>query len=322
MNPLLFVTPLLGMLSVIVLFMGIASMMTAQSEAIQGRLGAFRRESVVGGQASQDGSSAFVTGLNRVLERRSFAQTIADDLARADLKITVAEFLIISISVALGLGILLSIFLKNPVPILLTPLGYFIGRMFVKNRIGARRNTFNEQLGDALELLVNSLRAGASLKIAMEMVVREMPAPASTEFGRAVREMDLGSSTEEALNGLLERMPSDSLDLIVTVINISHEVGGNLPEILESIAMTIREREKLKGEVKAKTAQQSASSYLVSFLPIALGVFLWLVNPEYVGQLPAWYMNGIPCGWILLGIAGLMVMAGFFVIKQVTAIEL
>ena len=120
-------------------------------------------------------------------------------------------------------------------------------------------------------LLANSLRAGSSFLQAVEMIVREAQPPISTEFARVIREVNLGLPLDDALANLQRRVRSDDLDLMTTAIAIHHTVGGNLAEILDSIAYTIRERVRIKGEIKTLTAQQRMSGYVVGFLPVAPG---------------------------------------------------
>ena len=119
-------------------------------------------------------------------------------------------------------------------------------------------------------LLANSLRAGSSFLQSVEMVCREAQPPISTEFSRVIREVNLGLPLDDALANLGRRMKSDDLDLMITAIAIQHQVGGNLAEILDTIAYTIRERVRIKGEIKTLTAQQRMSGYVVGFLPVAL----------------------------------------------------
>ncbi len=166
-------------------------------------------------------------------------------------------------------------------------------------------------------MLVNSLRAGYSILQAMEAVAEEMAPPASEEFRRVVREVQLGVSMEDALNNLLRRVPSDDLDLMVTAMNIQREVGGNLAEVLDSISFTIRERVRIQGEIRALTAQGRYSGYIVSLLPVLVAFLIYLINPTFI--LPM-FQDRI-CGWPMLGIAILGVLVGNYVIQRIVNIE-
>ena len=115
---------------------------------------------------------------------------------------------------------------------------------------------------------------------------------------------------------MLRRMPSDDLDLMITAINIQGKVGGNLAEILDTIGHTIRERVRIKGEIRVLTAQQMISGYVLSFLPVALGLVLYMINKNYMTN-----MFTDPCGWIMVGVAVLMIFSGFMIIKKIVNIE-
>ena len=134
-------------------------------------------------------------------------------------------------------------------------------------------NKFNKQLPDTITLIANALRAGSSFLQAIELVVRESAPPISTEFGRVIREVNLGLSFDVALENMVRRVRSEDLELMATAISIQHTVGGNLAEILDSIAYTIRERVRIQGEIRTLTAQQRLSGYVVGFLPIGAGRF-------------------------------------------------
>ena len=159
-------------------------------------------------------------------------------------------------------------------------IGFILPRWYVRRRQGKRLNPFNKQLPDTITLIANALRAGSSFLQAIELVVREARPPISTEFGRVIREVNLGLPFEQALENLVRRVKSDDLELMVTAISIQYQVGGNLAEILDSIAFTIRERVRIKGEIRTLTAQQRMSGYVVGFLPIGLAGFLFVIAPE------------------------------------------
>jgi len=194
--------------------------------------------------------------------------------------------------------------------------GFYAPSLYVGQRKRARQKAFNDQLGDAINLLANALRSGYSLLQSMETASRELPPPISTEFARVVQEVGLGISLEQALDNMLRRMQSDDLDMLVTAINVQHEVGGNLAQILETISHTIRERVRIKGEIRVLTAQQMITAYIISFLPVALGLILYLINPQYIGLL-----FSEPCGWIQVGIGVTMITVGFLIIRNIVNIE-
>ncbi|HEV2011103.1 MAG TPA: type II secretion system F family protein [Candidatus Limnocylindria bacterium] len=254
--------------------------------------------------------------LSADVEDKRFATTVQRDLARANLKLRVAEYYYIRIGASLGLGVLLFVFRDPLSGIIGFIVGYFLPRFWVGRRIGGRLSSFNKQLPDTITLLSNSLRAGSSFLQSIELVSREGGPPMSEEMGRVVREVNLGLGMEEALHNLVRRIKSDDLDLMVTAIGIQQQVGGNLAEILDTIAFTIRERVRIKGEINTLTAQGRVSGYLVAFLPIGLGVALNAINPAFMAPL---FTQTI--GRILIGVGAVMMFIGFMAIRKITDIK-
>jgi tight adherence protein B len=164
--------------------------------------------------------------------------------------------------------------------------------------------------------MVNSLRAGYSTMQAMEVISNEMPAPISEEFTRVVMELQLGVSFDTAMANLMRRVPSGDMDLVVTAMSVQREVGGNLAEVLDAISFTIRERVRIKGEIKTLTAQGRMTGYVVTGLPFALGGFIYAVNPEFMGVLFT-----ETCGIIMLVISLFLIGLGYFVINKIVDIE-
>ncbi len=214
--------------------------------------------------------------------------------------------------------------LRNPIFLLLGALlGFFLPRLWLGRRKSGRLNAFNKQLPDTITLLANALRAGSSFLQAIELVVRESRPPISTEFSRVIREVNLGLPFEQALENMVRRVKSDDLELMATAISIQHTVGGNLAEILDSIAYTIRERVRIKGEIKTLTAQQRLSGYVVGFLPIGLAGFLFVAAPNFMN---AMFLNppevlGLPAGVVILIFGGFMMFIGFMLIRKIVDIE-
>ena len=262
-------------------------------------------------------TSFIVDQVDRAVAKKPFASGMALSLAQADLHLTVGEFLIMNFMSCLLLSLVA--FIIGGTAFLIpvgAVMGFFVPRVYLKMRKGRRLKAFNDQLGDTITLMANALRAGYSLIQAMETVSREMPSPIADEFARVVKEVGLGLSHEEAMNHLLDRVRSDDLDLLVTAINVQHEVGGNLSEILDSIGFTIRERVRIHGEVRVLTAQGMMSGYVISFLPIALMGILFVINREYIGS-----MFKEPCGWAMLALMTIMITVGFISIQKIVRID-
>jgi tight adherence protein B len=283
-----------------------------------------------GGIQDMLASSAALSQLNRVVEQRDFGANLARDIARADLKLKPSEFLAIWAVSIIGVPLAMVVFslglpaLRNPLFLVVGALiGFLLPRFWLSRRKAGRLNAFNKQLPDTITLLANALRAGSSFLQAIELVVRESRPPISTEFSRVIREVNLGLPFEQALENMVRRVRSDDLELMATAISIQHTVGGNLAEILDSIAYTIRERVRIKGEIRTLTAQQRLSGYVVGFLPIGLAGFLFIAAPNFMD---AMFLNppsvlGLPAGVVLLLFGGFMMFIGFMLIRKIVDIE-
>jgi tight adherence protein B len=200
--------------------------------------------------------------------------------------------------------------------------GWWVPRFWINRRKSKRLNAFNNHLADTITLVANALRAGASFLQAIELVVRETQPPISTEFNRVIREVNLGLPFEQALANMVRRVRSEDLELMTTAITIQHQVGGNLAEILDSIAYTIRERIRIHGEIKTLTAQQRMSGYVVAGLPIFLVLILSVIAPQFMEPMfgPPEVL-GIPVGVIVLAVGGVMMAVGFLLIRKIVDIE-
>jgi tight adherence protein B len=323
MDPIVIVFGVMILLAVVSLFWGLSRAMGFGDKTIEARLeqytsGAAEFEAVEREGAKEKKPSLLAAGVDRVIAGRSFADKIATQLARADVKLTPGEYVIVNIASILGFFLISYLLFHKSLFMGIAGgvAGFYAPSIYLKIQQRRRLHAFNDQLGDAINLLANSLRSGYSLLQSMETVSKELPPPISVEFTRVVREIGLGLSNEQAMNNMLRRIQSDDLDLMITAVNVQHEVGGNLSEILEVIGETIRERVRIKGEIRVLTAQGMISGYIISFLPVALGLILYLMNPEYLGA-----MFRELCGWIMTGVAVTGIITGFIAIQKVVRIE-
>ena len=311
---------IIGAVAVVLLVAGIASTVRSRG-SVEQRLQTFAGAGEVQAEEKKEAkrrSMPIADSLNRALEGRRVSENLSTQLARADLKLTVGEFLVLQLLAAIGAGAA-GYFLSGTIVIgiLALVLGWFAPRWFMSYRQGVRLRAFNDQLGDALNLMVNGLRSGYSVLQAMEAVSREMAPPIATEFSRVVQEVQIGLSLDQALSNMLRRIKSDDLDLVVTAINVQRDVGGNLAEILDVISFTIRERVRIKGEIRTLTAQGRYSGYVISLLPICLVLILFVLNKPYISQL---FTSGW-CGWAMVVCGLLMIGTGFIAIQKIVAIE-
>jgi tight adherence protein B len=283
-----------------------------------------------GGMGDLIAQSQALASLNKAVEARDFWANIARDIARADLHLKPSEFLAIWAGSIVGVPLLmvfLSLFLetlRNPLFLLIgVVIGFFLPRIWLARRRNGRLGAFNKQLPDTITLIANALRAGSSFLQAIELVVRETRPPISIEFARVIREVNLGLPFEQALENMVRRVRSDDLELMATAIAIQHQVGGNLAEILDSIAYTIRERIRIKGEIRTLTAQQRLSGYVVAGLPIGLAAFLFVAAPGFMDPMfdSRASLIGLPAGVIILAMGGVMMFIGFMLIRKIVDIE-
>ena len=323
-------------LAIILIAFGIAS---SGSSGISDRLERYASGRGEGGKATAQSQgpitdliqqSQALANLNKVVEGRDFGANLARELARADLRLKPSEYLFIWLGSIVGVPVLLFILgfflsaLQSPLALLVGMLiGFMLPRFWLNRRKNGRLNAFNKQLPDTITLIANALRAGSSFLQAIELVVRESRPPISVEFSRVIREVNLGLPFDVALENMVRRVRSDDLELMATAISIQHQVGGNLAEILDSIAYTIRERIRIKGEIRTLTAQQRLSGYVVGFLPIGLAGFLFIAAPGFMDPMfanpPA--IAGLPAGVVILLFGGFMMFIGFMLIRKIVDIE-
>src|SRR5215208_8323254 len=282
MNPIILLG--VGVVVLVLLIIGVIVSITSERSLVEERLGRFLEDERPEPE-TEGGSSIITEWLNRRVARSSGGDRVARELARADLKFKVAEYYALIFMATIVTAFLAWLLQPNIVSAIIGGvIGFFLPRFYVKRQQVVRLNKFNDQLGDMLNLMVNGLRAGYSTMQAMEAISRELPAPISDEFHRVVQEMQIGIPMERALDNLLRRIPSDDLDFVITAINVQREVGGNLSEILDNISFTIRERVRIKAEIRVMTAQVRTSATVLSLIPVFLAVALWFVSPEYIGS--------------------------------------
>jgi tight adherence protein B len=310
-----------GVAVMVLLIVGVIVSANSERSLVEQRLGRYLEDDRPSAEKDDD-RSLITDWVNKRVEKSSLGDRIARDLARADLKLKVAEyFALYVISIFLGALILGFLGGRHPVSFLIgAVLGTFAPGFYVKRQQRQRLNRFNDQLSDMLNLMVNGLRAGYSTMQAMEAISRELPSPISDEFRRVVQEMQLGVPMETALDNLLRRIPSDDLDFVITAINVQREVGGNLSEILDSISFTIRERVRIKGEIRVMTAQVRASGTLLAIIPIILALILWFLNRDYI--MSFFTQAPLPwCGWASVALIVIMISSGYFVMMKIADIE-
>lgn len=318
-----------GLAAGAVLLIAIGVSMSGSGGAVASRLDRYASKQADADDGTEN-ESVVVAGLSRVMERQGFGDKLGTELARADLKLRPAEFVLAWIAspfVFAGGAFLLSVVfpaLRNPVALaIIAAIGAYFPRFYLKLRQGKRLKAFAEQLPDTITLLANSLRAGSSFLQGIELVTREGRPPISEEFERVVREMQLGMALQPALLNLSRRVASEDLELMVTAINIQSQVGGNLATVLDAIAHTIRERVRLIGEINTLTAMQRYSGYVITALPLGLAGILMIISPNYMGPMferpPEAF--GLPLGVIFFLVGLFSMFMGYMFIRRIVDIK-
>jgi len=308
-----------GIVVIILLIIGMVVTTSREQALVDERLNQYLGDQVTSVEREAQ-RTAITDWVSKRVERTSIGDKISQNLARADMKLKVGEyFALIIIAIILLGGLAWLVGGRNIISFLIgAVIGALAPGFYVSRQQAKRLTKFNEQLADMLNLMVNGLRAGYSTLQAMEAISKELPAPISEEFRRVVQEMQLGISMEGALANLLRRIPSDDLDFVVTAINVQREVGGNLSEILETISFTIRERVKIKGDIRVITSQVRASGTILALIPIFLTVVLWFLNPKYLMS----FMDAGPfCAVIAAVVVIILISLGFFIMMRIADIE-
>jgi tight adherence protein B len=260
---------------------------------------------------------SLMSGVAKVVPKMKGSK-MASKLTKANLSLTAEELLIYKMLFSSGLGFSVYMIRQDYVILLLTVIGvWFLPNVFINRRIRNRVTDFNDQLNGGLVLIANALKAGHSFMQALSIAARETQGTFSEEFKILLKELNFGIPMDVAFANMLERIDSPDMTLLVNAIMIQKDIGGNLSEILENISETIRERQKLKNEMKTLTAQGKMSGIIVMLLPIFLGLVIYVFNKEYILLL---FQTQV--GMILLGICAVNELLGMFIIRKIIKIDL
>lgn len=258
-----------------------------------------------------------ISNISRLFAARSVTREVQTHLLRAGIPLKGEEYLTIWLITIITLPLVLYLLTRNPWALSIgLLLGMILPRFYLKHKQDGRLQALNQQLGDALVTMANGLRAGFGFQQAMDSVMRELPDPIAAEFAWTLREMNLGCSHEQALLNLGQRVGSSDLDMIITGIIIQRQVGGNLAEILDNISGTIRERSRIKREIKVLTAQGRLSGLIIGLLPVVVIAVMLLIDPAYFNV-----MIKDTRGIIMLGTASVLEIIGFFLINRIIDID-
>ncbi|MCW2633876.1 MAG: Type secretion system domain protein [Blastococcus sp.] len=254
--------------------------------------------------------------VQKALAKRGRLAAGAAALERAGMSTTLPDFVLVvglATAVAGGLGVALGGLVMGLLSAAATPLA---AKLLLRFRAGRRQAAFADQLDDSLQLMAGSLRAGHSLLRAVDSVSTEAASPTSEEFSRIVNETRVGRDLNDALDEVAERMGSQDFVWIAQAIAIHREVGGNLAEVLDAVGHTIRERNAIRRQVKALSAEGKLSAIVLMALPFGVTGFISLTNPGYLARFTESLV-----GYALLGVAGLMLLVGALWLKKTVAIK-
>ena len=275
----------------------------------------------VDGSALRQQSAGALSGLDALVSGKEWASKAALDLDRADLHLRVGEYLGIRVGAALVLAALAFVLVRaQPAAFLLAVVSLAVGYMLPAFWVGRRKTKrvvkLNTQLEEALTLTANSLKAGFGLLQSLELAAEQLEHPISTELRRTVRDINIGSAMEDSLMALSQRAGSYDLDIVVTAIMIQRSVGGNLAEILDTVAHTMRERGRIRGEIRVLTAQQRYTGYVLGGLPLFIMGILFILSREYMEPLFTTL-----AGQAMLAGAAVLEIVGVLLIRRILAIE-
>lgn len=262
-------------------------------------------------------AKSVLSTFSKVFNGIRFSKKTATILQQAGSELKLEEFFFIRLLVGSGMGLALVV---SDIPIIYCVLlgypGFMIPKMYMKNKAKKRLKSLTNQLVEALGTMSNSLRAGFSFLQTMQLIGKEMPDPIGPEFDRVVKEIGMGISMEDAFEDLLSRLPNKELEVVVQAILAQRKSGGNLADLLDTMEDTVRGRLRIYDEVKTLTAQGKLSSIIITVLPVLMGVYLYMVNPEYFGP-----MLHQPLGIAMLSIGAISLFIGWFLIQKIVKIE-
>ncbi|MDP9330906.1 MAG: type II secretion system F family protein [Actinomycetota bacterium] len=253
----------------------------------------------------------------RFADRQGFSERLDAQLEAAGLSLRSGEFVIVTAGAAIvGVVLGLALFKSAVIALVIGALCAASPRVALKASLGRRADKLREQLPDVLTILASSLRAGHSFMQALDTVAREISPPAAVEFQRVVAEVRLGRPTEEALSSLAERVGSGDFKWAVLAVNIQREVGGNLAEILDNVADTLRERAMLRRQIRVLTSEGRLSAWVLGFMPFGLALYMLAVNREYISLL---YTTHV--GLVMVGVAGVLLTLGIIWMRKIVDID-
>lgn len=310
---------LLAFSSVVFIILGINNLVFASRIGILNRLDTYTKEEVYENDnvSLREFLLNIINKLGNLLSRKNSMENKRKKLQQAYIFMRVEEFIGISILAGLVFGLLFFVLTKLWILSLIGfALGYKIPDVFVNSSKRNRMKRLNNQLPEALNIISNGLRVGFSFNQAMNVAANELERPIKDEFNKILRDNSIGKTLDEALIAFSNRTDDEDVDMFITALLIQRKVGGNLAEVLDTIANTIRDRTRIRGEVKTLTAQGRLSAIVISVLPFGVAGFIFIANPSYIMEL---FKSTF--GLIMVVLALVLQVLGIFIIVKMSKVE-
>lgn len=318
---MLFIILLLGFLTTVYIVLGLYNILFAKRISVANRLQVYTDYTEAYDQEDvsfKEYILSIIGFLGKKTSRKGYMDNKKKSLNQAYIYMRVEEFIGISlISGFLGFIFIYLITKLWPLGLFGIIIGFKIPDIFVNITKNNRIKQLSSQLPETLSILSNGLRAGFSFTQAMTVAANELDSPIKDEFSRIVRDNSIGKTLDEALMDFSERTDDEDIDMLITALIIQRKVGGNLAEILDTIGDTIRDRMRIRGEVKTLTAQGRMSAIIISLLPFGVALFIFIMNPDYIMEL---FKSTI--GIIMVGAALVMQLVGMYIIMKMSNIEI
>jgi tight adherence protein B len=259
--------------------------------------------------------------ISTFLQDQPWTTNLAEDLEKADIKLTASEYVAIRALVALLAVLAVTMVLGTGIlALILMAVGAFVGfklpALWVRRAQDRRTAKLNDQLIEMLSMTSNSLKAGFGLMQSFDLASRQLEHPIATELRRLMYDVNIGTTTEAALQAMSKRSNSQDFDIVITAILVQQATGGNLAEILDNVAHTMRERVRIRGEIKTLTSQQRLTGFIIGGLPFAMAALFSVISPGYMQPLFT-----TPIGWAMLAAGGVLELIGVLLIKKILSIE-
>ena len=288
----------------------------AAADALRDRLAPAMAGGVAAATILKDDKTSDIAALDRLLAGKGLTAAIAAQLERAGSRMSVGEFVLLTVFCG-GVGFILGRRIGLVAVPLMVVLCGCIPYVNLRRKQASRLKAFQAQLPEAIDMLVNAMKSGYSLQAAIKFAGDEMPQPLGPEFTRVYDEQRLGMEMRNALIGLQERMDTLDCKMFVTALLLQRETGGNLAEVLSTLSVLMRERVGLRGHIDTLTAEPKMSAIVLSLLPVLLFFGVVLLNPDYLS--PLWVT---PLGRVLLIYAILSMVFGYIVLRRMGSIDI